>query len=95
MEISATDPEVQEMLNDILEHELAKKKREELSENSFKEWVYNALRSIFASLGYKLQSFEEFWKDVRISIQEGWQDGRKYARKEAELKRKKRQRRYQ
>lgn len=95
MEISATDPEVQEMLNDILEHDLAKKKREELSEISFKEWVYNALRSVFASLGYKLQSFEEFWKDVGISIQEGWQDGREHARKEAELKRKKRQRRYQ
>ena len=95
MEISATDPEVREMLNDILEHDLAKRKREELSENSFKEWVYNALRSIFANLGYKLQSFEEFWKDVGISIQEGWQDGREYARKEAELRRKMRQRRFQ
>lgn len=94
MEIRATDPEVQEMLNDILEHDLARKKREELSEESFREWVYNALRTIFANLGYTLQSFEEFWKDVGMSIREGWQDGREYARKEAELKRKKRRRRY-
>lgn len=95
MEISATDPEVREMINDILEHDLAKKKREELSENSFKEWVYNTIQSIFANLGYTLQSFEEFWKDVGISIQEGWKDGREYARREAELKRKLRKRRNQ
>ena len=95
MEISVADPEVQEMLNDILEHDLAKKKCEELSENSFKEWVYDVLRTVFASLGYKLQSFEECWKDAGLSIREGWQDGRAYARKEAELRRKQRQRRYQ
>ncbi len=94
MEISATDPEVQEMLKDILEHENAKKKREELSDESFKEWIYDALRIIFANFGYKLQSFEEFWKDVTISIHEGWRDGREHARKEAELRRKIRQKRY-
>lgn len=95
MEISAADPEVQDMLNDLLEHELAKKKRNELSDESFKEWVYNAVRTLLANLGYTLQSFEEFWIDIGISIKEGWQDGRNQARKEAELRRKKRQRRYQ
>lgn len=59
MEISATDPEVQEMLNDILEHELAKKKREELSEESFKEWVYNALRIIFATRSNSSHQFSQ------------------------------------
>lgn len=91
MEISAADPEVQEMLNDILEHNLAKKKRKELSEESFKEWVYNTVRTIFANLGYILQSFEEFWRDVGTNIQEGWQMGREHARKEAEIRRKRRQ----
>lgn len=94
MEISAENPEVREMLNDILEHELAKKKREELSDESFKEWVYNALRTLVAKLGYTLQNFEEFWKDIGTSIKEGWLDGRDQARKEAELKRKIRERRY-
>lgn len=94
MEISAEDPEVQEMLNDILEHDLAKRKREELSDDSFKEWVYNAIRTLVAKLGYTLQNFEEFWKEIGTGIKEGWQDGRNQARKEAELRRKKRQRRY-
>lgn len=94
MEISAENPEVQEMLNDILEHDLAKRKREELSDDSFKEWVYNAIRTLVAKLGYTLQNFEEFWKDIGTGIKEGWQDGRNQARKEAELRRKKRQRRY-
>lgn len=94
MEISAEDPEVQEMLNDILAHDLAKRKREELSDESFKEWVYNAIRTLFAKLGYTLHSFEDFWKEIGTGIKEGWQDGRNQARKEAELRRKKRQRRY-
>lgn len=94
MEISASNPEVQAMLQDILEHDIARKKRKELSENSFKEWVYNAIRIIFANLGYALQSFAEFWKDVRINITEGFQDGREQARREAELRRKKRERKY-
>ena len=83
MEISAENPEVQEMLNDILEHDLAKRKREELSDDSFKEWVYNAIRTLVAKLGYTLQNFEEFWKDIGTGIKEGWLDGRNLARKEA------------
>lgn len=98
MEISATiieNEELQEMINDLLEHDIAKRKREELSTESFKEWIYDVIKNIFAQLGYKLQSMEEFWKDIKLSVTEGWEDGREQARREAELRRKKRQRRYQ
>jgi hypothetical protein len=92
--LAASSPEVQAMFQDILEHDMAKRKREELSEASFKEWVYDAVRIIFAKLGYQLQSFSEFWTDVGISISEGFRDGREQARREAALKRKLRERKY-
>ncbi len=92
--ISATRDEVRDALNDLLEHDMAKQRRQELSEQSFREWVYSTLRALFANLGYQLQSFEEFWQDIGINISEGWKEGRKQARREAELRRKMRERRY-
>ena len=98
MEISSyktiEDPEVQDMIQDIMEHDTARKKRQEMTESSFKEFLYNALRMMSAKLGYKLQNFAEFWKDVGISIVDGFRDGRTQARHEAELRRKKREMRY-
>ncbi len=92
--ISATRDEVRDALNDLLEHDMAIQKRRELSEQSFKEWAYCTIRTIFAELGYRLQSFEEFWQDIGICISKGWQEGREQARKEAKLRREMRERRY-
>lgn len=92
--ISATSEEVRDVMNDILEHDIAMQRRRELSEESFKEWLYNTVRAIFAKLGYQLQNFEDFWVDIGISIKEGWSDGREQAKRENELKRKMRERKY-
>lgn len=92
--ISATSEEVQDVINDILERDITVQRRRELSDESFKEWLYNTVRTIFAKLGYQLQSFEDFWVDIGINIVTGWNEGREQARKENELKRKMRERKY-
>lgn len=92
--IAATSDEVRELMNDILEHDVARQRRQELSEESFKEWLYDTMRRIVAKLGYTLQKFEDFWEDLGINISNGWHEGREQARKEDELKRKIRERKY-
>ena len=92
--ISAASEEVQDVMNDILERDITMQRRHELSDESFKEWLYNTVRRIFAKLGYQLQNFEDFWVDIGISITTGWNEGREQARKENELKRKMRERKY-
>ena len=92
IENEITKEELQMVLDALLEREIAQRKREELSEQSFKEWVYNFLYDVFARMGYAIVSFEEFWTDVSLSIKSGWEEGVEIARKEAELKRKKRER---
>lgn len=94
VEISASSDEVQAAMNDLLERDIARQRRKEMADASFREWIYDILRSVFAKLGYKLQSFEEFWQDVGINISAGWNEGREQARKEAELRRKLRERKY-
>lgn len=89
-----TKEEYEEVLNDLLESDIAKNKREKLSESSFREWVYQILRSLFAKLGYTIASFEEFWVDVGLSITRGWKDGVEKAHREAEIKRKIREKKY-
>lgn len=93
--VSPTKDELQKAINDILAQDIAKQKRQELSYQSFQEWLYSIVRVVFAKLGYELQSFEEFWRDIGINISQGWKDGREHARNEAEIKRKIRERRYQ
>lgn len=92
--ISATSEEVQDVLNDILEHDITMQRRRELSDASFKEWLYDTVRTILAKLGYQVQNFEDFWVDLGISISTGWNEGREQARRENELKRKMRERKY-
>jgi len=87
--------DMQSVLNDLLEMEQAKKNRAVMSEDSFKEWVYKILKVFFANLGYEIQTFIEFWKDVGISISSGFADGREQARHEAELRRRIRKKRYE
>ena len=89
-----TPEELQDALDMLLEMDAAKERRQSLSEQSFKEWVYGILRTVFAKLGYTLVSFQEFWNDVTISIKSGWEEGVELARREAELNRKKRERRH-
>lgn len=92
VDVSASSDEVRAALDDLLQRENAIEKRKILSEASFKEWIYNTLYHIFAQMGYRLQSFEEFWRDVGVSVSSGWADGRKQAKEEAEIRRKRRER---
>lgn len=91
-DISASHEDVRAVMDDLLERDIAQQKRKELSDESFKEWVYNTLYLIFAKLGYRLQAFEDFWRDIGISISSGWRAGREQARAEAEVRRKIRER---
>ena len=92
VDISASSDEVRAAMNDLLQREEAQERRRTMSEISFKEWLYRALYTIFAQLGYRLQAFEDFWCDIGISITSGWNEGREQARQEAEIRRKIRER---
>ena len=92
VDISASSDEVRAAMDDLLQREIAQERRRTLSEASFKEWLYKTLYSVFAQLGYRLQAFEDFWRDIGDSISSGWNAGRKQAQEEAEIRRKKRER---
>ncbi|MBR5948976.1 MAG: hypothetical protein IKZ82_10105 [Clostridia bacterium] len=84
----ASDDEIKRVFDEMMATQAAKSKRIELSEKSFKEWLYSVLRTYFARIGYKLKSFEEFWRDIGISIKSGFREGQEAAKKEAEIRRK-------
>ena len=91
---SASRDDLQAALDHILESEAAKNKREQLSEKSFREWIYSMLRIACAKMGYALQTIEEFWTDVKGSIRSGWRDGVEQAKKEAAIRRRMREEKY-
>lgn len=84
----ASEDEIKRVMDEMMASQTAKKKRIELSETSFKEWLYSVLRTYFAKIGFALKSFEEFWRDIGISIKSGFSEGVAAAKKEAEIRRK-------
>ncbi len=79
-EISIESAEFKEMYLEISELALAKKKREELTKDSFRIWICQAIETFAAQLGYHIQNLYEFTLDMADSFLKGFKSGREKAR---------------
>lgn len=79
-EITIESTEFQEMYLEISEMALAKKKREEMTDDSFRKWICRAIEIFADKLGYHIQNLYEFTLDMADSFVRGFKSGRERAR---------------
>lgn len=82
-EITIQSPEFQALYQEISERAEAIRKRDELSDTSFRAWLCKAIEELASSLGYHIQNIYEFTLDMGYSFQKGFETGRARARKNA------------
>lgn len=78
--ITTADPEFDDVLRELALNREAVAKRRELSEASFREWLYNQIEEIASRLGYIVQNLAEFAKDMSYGFKKGFAEGRQTAR---------------
>ncbi len=78
--ITTSDPEFTDILRELSVQGDAIRKRRELSEDSFRLWLYSAINEIADRLGYVLQNAVEFVRDMADGFQKGIAEGRERAR---------------
>lgn len=82
-EITIQSPEFQAIYEEISERAEAIRKRDELSDASFRDWLCKAIEELASKLGYHIQNIYEFTLDMGYSFQKGFEAGRERARKNA------------
>lgn len=79
-EITIADPEFDDILRELSLNRDAVVKRRELSEASFKVWLYEQIVQIGHSMGLIIQDIAEFFKDMGHGFMQGVRAGREEAR---------------
>ena len=79
--ITIDSPEFQQMYKEVSELAEAKRKREELSDTAFRDWICTAIEELAHLLGYHIQNLYEFTLDMGYSFKKGFEAGREDARK--------------
>lgn len=79
--ITTADPEFEEVLRELALNREAIRRRRELSEASFRQWLYEQINDIAHKLGYAIQDIAEFVKDMAYSFKQGYAAGRDAARR--------------
>ncbi|MBQ9886650.1 MAG: hypothetical protein IJM37_07325 [Lachnospiraceae bacterium] len=87
-EITIESPEFQAMYEEISKRAEAIRKREELSEESFRKWICEAVETLAKKMGYHIQNIYEFTLDMEYSFKKGFNAGREAARKNSYRNRK-------
>lgn len=78
--ITTLDPEFAEILRELDAQGDAVRKRRELSEESYRLWLYSALKEIATGLGYVIQNMAEFFRDMGDGFRTGFAEGRERAK---------------
>lgn len=78
--ITTQDPEFDEVLRELALNRQAVVKRRELSEASFREWLFQEVQEIGHRLGFTIQGLAEFMKDMSYGWKKGIAQGREDAR---------------
>ncbi len=79
--ITIDSPEFQDLYNELSQRADTMRKREELSDESFRVWFCNAIKDFAANLGYQIQNLYEFSLDVGYSFKKGFKAGREQAKR--------------
>ena len=82
-EITIQSPEFQALYEEISARADTIRKREELSEISFRDWLCTAIEELASQLGYHIQNIYEFTLDMGYSFQKGFKAGRERAKDRA------------
>ena len=78
--ITTSDPEFEDILNELRMQGDAVRRRREMSAASFREWLYSALKDVATSLGFSIQNLTEFFHDMSDAARTGFAEGREIAR---------------
>lgn len=86
-EITINDPEFDDIFDAVL-YELALNKnaveeRRSVSEESFREWIYQRFVDIARKLGFIINNVSEFGKDMIYGLKKGYAAGREEARRKS------------
>lgn len=79
--ITIDSPEFQQMYKEVSELAEAKRKREELSDTAFRDWMCAVIEELGRLLGYHILNLYEFTLDMGYSFKKGFAAGREEARK--------------
>lgn len=78
--ITFDDPEFKSLMSEVMNQSEAIKKREALSEESFRDWLCEVIAVLAEKLGYVIQNLKEIPLDMAYSFNKGFQAGRERAR---------------
>lgn len=78
--ITFESPEFQSLLSEVMKQKEAATKIEELTEESFRDWLCDIIAILADRLGYVIQNLKEIPMDMVYSFNKGFQKGRERAR---------------
>lgn len=79
--ITTADPEFEDVLRELALNRDAVANRREMSDSSFREWLYEQIVEIGRKLGLVVQDIAEFSKDMAYGFKKGFDAGREEARR--------------
>lgn len=80
-EVTMEDPEIRTLYEQVLKSAEASKKREDLSNESFKLWLFETVTIIAQKFGYYIQDLAVFISDMNYCIKKGFKEGREEAKR--------------
>ena len=87
-DITIDSPEFKALYDEVRQRAETIRKREELSDKSFKDWLCDTIEVLAKELGYHIQNIYEFALDIGDAFNNGFEAGRLRAKQNAYRKRK-------
>lgn len=81
--ITTADPEFDDILRELALNREAVLKRRDLSDASFREWLFEQVTDIGRRLGLIIQDVAEFAMDMAYGFKKGFEAGREEARRKS------------
>ena len=78
--ITFESPEFQSLLSEVMRQKEAVTKMEEMTEESFRDWLCDIITILADRLGYVIQNLREIPMDMAYSFNKGFKNGRERAR---------------
>lgn len=78
--ITPQDPEIKEVLDELIARSDAIAEAKKLGQASFREWLCLQIKEIGDALGYIIQGLAVFVEDIGYSFHKGFKEGRERAK---------------
>lgn len=80
-EVTIETPEIQDLISEVMSRTEIIRKREELSAESFRDWLCEIIEIIAGKMGYVIQNLKEIPLDFAYSFGKGFSAGMENAKK--------------